>query len=549
MEGPTLALPSRRSTTIIALFGATLFLVDFGPGWALTYHEAFFAVPAREMLRTGDWIVPRVVGVPAWQKPPLTHWMIAATMGLLRTETEWAVRLPTLICTILNALFVAALAARWHGDRVGRLAGLVQLTTFYVLFQGRLAECDMPLCAATTGAMLALAVGTIDRDRSGRGARLAFFALAGSASLIKGPFALALIGGAAGLYAIAERRRAVWKFLLDPLGWAAMLALALAWPIAAYRVNPSILAAMRVHNLDRFSGSYDGSKDPFFYLYIIPSILLPWTPVALGGLIAAFRDRDRPKSLWRLMACWMFVGMAILSASAWKHKHYPIPVLPPLSIAAAYGLDRYVREARRTGRSPAAIVAMILAIGGGAAAAIFASKGNGLYAAIAAFAVLSGAGLYAAFRLRRAGRMDASLACLFGTVWLVVVLNQSLVMPRYDLYRAPAALALRTNARFPAGTVIHQVGVPNPQVSFYLRWPMRRFDEWADFAAATLREGRQEEVVVVAPGSIVAELDDLGQVEVLDGANAKYDMKALVFRPDRARIASMLDRPAPLLRR
>ena len=540
MDGPTTACLSRRSTALIAAFGASMFLVDFGRGWALTYHEAFFAVPAREMLRTGDWIVPRVVGVPAWQKPPLTHWMIAATMAAFRTEAEWAVRLPSLVCTILNALAVAALAARWHGDRVGRLAGLIQLTTFYVLFQGRLAECDMPLCAAVSGAMLALAVGTIDRERSTWSPRLAFFGLAGAGCLIKGPFALALIGGAAGLFALIERRWSVWRFLLDPPGWALMLFLSLAWPIAAYRANPSFLAAMRVHNLDRFSGAYDGGKDPFFYFYIIPSILLPWTPVALGGLIAVFRDRDRPRSLWRLMACWMVVGMAILSLSAWKHKHYPIPVLPPLSIAAAYGLDRYVREARKTGRSPAAILAMILMIAGGLAAVGFASRGRALNATVASFGAVAGLGLFAAFRLRRAGRNDLAIASIFGTTWLVVVLNQSLVMPRFDLYREPTELALRTNARLAEGEVVYQVGVPYPQPSFYLRWPMKRFDEWTDFASAILRETPKGEVLVVAPAATEAKLETLGRVVVVDGADSKYAMRTLTFRPDPSRVAAAL---------
>ena len=281
MDGqpPVKSRLSRCSILWIALFGATMSLVDFGPGWALTYHEAYFAEPAREMLRTGDWLIPRIGGVPSWQKPPLTHWMIAATMGILHTEAEWAVRLPTVLCTILNALFIAALAARWHGDRIGRLAGLIQLTTFYGLFQGRLAESDMPLCAAISGAMMALAYGTIDRAslRLSRVAlvvadqcsaelgkhwsstssaiqesqpetalsrwwpRLAFFAAAGLSTLIKGPFGLALIGGAAGLFAMTERRWNVWRFLLDPVGWLVMIALTIAWPLAAYRADPTIL--------------------------------------------------------------------------------------------------------------------------------------------------------------------------------------------------------------------------------------------------------------------------------------------------------------------
>ncbi len=525
---------SARSVGWIALLGASLFAVDFGPGWVLTYHEAYFAEPAREMLRTGDWLIPRVGGVPSWQKPPMTHWMIAATMGLLRTESEWAVRLPSLICTILNAIFIAALAARWHGDKVGRLAGLVQLTMFYALFQGRLAESDMPLCAAVSAAMLALAVGTIGRDRAGWGATLGFFAAAGVSTLIKGPFGLALIGGAAGAFALVERRRGVWRFLLNPIGLIVMAALSLAWPIAAYRADPSILEALRVHNVDRFMGSYDGRQGALFYAYIIPGLLLPWTPFAVGGLVAVWRDRMRPGSLWRLLACWVAVGLALISMSAWKHKHYPIPILPPLSIAAAYGLDRYVREARRTGRSPAAMLATALKVGGVIVAAVAATRGATSVALVSSLIAVAGMGLDLAFGLRRSGRDGGAVAALFATIAVVVILNESFVMPRYDLYRPHAEMARRTNARSAADEVLDLVEIPHPQILFYLRFPFRRFDTIEEYAETL---GGERVHTVIGPKNVVARLQRLGRVDVVDRADARTPTATLRLRPDPSRIA------------
>ena len=528
------------SIALIAAFGATISLVHLGPGWVLTYHEAYFAEPAREMLQTGDWLIPRMAGVPSWQKPPLTHWMIAATMGLLHTEAEWAVRLPSLFCAILNALFVAAMAARWHGDRVGRIAGLIGLTTFYALFQGRLAEADMPLCASVSGAMLALAVGTIGRDRCGWGTRLAFFAAAGLSTLIKGPFGLALIGVAAGLFAIVERRWAVWRFLLDPIGWVVMLALTLVWPIAAYRADPTFLDAFRVHNLDRFSGGYDGRKGPLFYAYIIPALLLPWTPLAFGGLIAGWRDRFRPKSLWTLMACWMIVGLALISASAWKHKHYPIPLLPPMSIAAAYGLDRYAREARRSGWSPSAILAAVMVIGGTILAGAATWRGETIAATIGALLAVAGLGVGVAVWLRRSGRDDRALVVIFATVGLVVIGNESFVMPRFDLYRPHAEMARRVNARLAAGEVLDLVEVPHPQILFYLRPPFRRFDTVAEYAASL---GGDRVHTLIGPKNVVAHLQQLGRAEILDRANARTPTATVRLRPDPARIARA--RPGP----
>ena len=161
--GPDPNAPAGRlsgwSAGIVAAYGLAVLLVQFGTPWALTFHEVNFAEPAREFLRTGDWLVPRIGGRPLWDKPPLMHWSIAAALSAFGTEAEWAARLPATLSAVVVALAVASMAARWHGDRAGLLAGLVQSTSLHVLMQARLAEADMPLCAAVAVAMASLARG------------------------------------------------------------------------------------------------------------------------------------------------------------------------------------------------------------------------------------------------------------------------------------------------------------------------------------------------------------------------------------------------------
>ncbi|MCH8192906.1 MAG: hypothetical protein IIA65_02675, partial [Planctomycetes bacterium] len=43
----------------LVLFGVTLLGTGLGSVRVLTYHEANFADPAREVVMTGDWVVPR----------------------------------------------------------------------------------------------------------------------------------------------------------------------------------------------------------------------------------------------------------------------------------------------------------------------------------------------------------------------------------------------------------------------------------------------------------------------------------------------------------
>ncbi|KPK99456.1 MAG: hypothetical protein AMK75_06425, partial [Planctomycetes bacterium SM23_65] len=54
--------------------------------------EGRYAEAAREMIETGDWLVPRLDYEPHWAKPPLTYWALAGGMMLLG-ENEWGVRL------------------------------------------------------------------------------------------------------------------------------------------------------------------------------------------------------------------------------------------------------------------------------------------------------------------------------------------------------------------------------------------------------------------------------------------------------------------------
>ena len=75
-----------------------------------------YAGPAWEMVRSGDWLVPTLDGIPRLQKPPLVYWLTAASLRVLGRH-EYAARLPTALALaglVSAALAAAALALAWR---------------------------------------------------------------------------------------------------------------------------------------------------------------------------------------------------------------------------------------------------------------------------------------------------------------------------------------------------------------------------------------------------------------------------------------------------
>ena len=138
-------------TDLLWLFALALLLIATGIGLRDPWppDEPRFALVARDMVATGDWLLPRVGGQPYADKPPLFFWLIA--LGLEVTHSlRIAFLLPSFLAAFGCVALVYDLGRRLWNREAGLAGALALLFTVQFVWQARQAQIDATLCFWTT---------------------------------------------------------------------------------------------------------------------------------------------------------------------------------------------------------------------------------------------------------------------------------------------------------------------------------------------------------------------------------------------------------------
>lgn len=355
--------PRLVDVALIVLLVAPLLFFRLGSAPLANPDEGRYAEVPREMLASGDFVLPRLDGVLFLDKPPLLYWLIAGVYAIAG-PSELAARLVPALSGLAGCIAAYLLACGPWGRRPALAGALVLGTSILWLAISRIVLTDMLASASISTALFAFLAGMYEPPG---GRRRAFFSLvylaAGLATLAKGLIGFLLPGAVVVLFLLARKAWSRLRPFYLPSGVAIFLLVALPWHVLAALRHPRFASYYFVHeHFQRYFTASHGRVQPFwFFLPVLLIGLFPWA----GFLPSAFR-RVRSDTAW-FFVIWATFVLLFFSASGSKLIPYVLPAMPPLAMLIGRVLAEVWDANPATppwGLNAASIMAGILGAGG-----------------------------------------------------------------------------------------------------------------------------------------------------------------------------------------
>ena len=318
----------------LMLFMAAAVLLFAGNGSLLVTDsvESNYALTAKEMVLSGDWLSPQIYGHYWYDKPIFFYWLTALAYKIFGF-TEFASRFFPALFGLGGLALVAWGGSKLDNERSGFCSALVLLSSVEFFLISKSVITDAVLFFFFSATLLFFYLGYRDGKAS---YWYIMYAAAGFSVLTKGPIGVLLPGLIITLFLLWQRDWRVLKRMHLASGTLLCLAVAVPWYAAMYSLHGSdfINTFFGTHNFLRATVS-EHPRDDVFYYYTLVNLLalFPWSglvPLA----VYKWQQAGRPKltEQQRFLLLWALVVFVFFQCMATKYITYTYPLIFPASL-------------------------------------------------------------------------------------------------------------------------------------------------------------------------------------------------------------------------
>jgi len=360
-----------RDLLLLGLVFAALYLFMLGSYPLANPDEGRYAEIPREMLSSGDWVLPRLNDVFYFEKPPLVYWTTAIAL-LVGGQNEWAARCVPVFYALLGLFVTYAAARRFFGRQAALASAVILGTSLFYFALARILILDMAVSVLISATLFCFILGV--EEPAGprrRWLMLGLYASAALATLAKGLIGVLLPGAVMFLWLLVFNQ---WKRLRPlhlPLGGLLFLAIAAPWHLLAAERHEQWAWFYFVHEQYlRFTTTTHDRYEPWWFFGPIVLLgLFPWTghlwSAIKSALPGSWARRSEHRVGWFLVL-WVVFIVLFFSRSQSKLAPYVLPVFPPLAVLLGAWMSKLSSDRKvqslRLGTWLAGIVLLLLGL-------------------------------------------------------------------------------------------------------------------------------------------------------------------------------------------
>ncbi len=352
-----------KTLIILLILFVILYFYRLGRVGLIDVDEPRYAEAGREMLESGNWIVPYFNYSVRFDKPILFYWLEAISMKIFGVN-EFSARFPSALCALLCISGLFIFLKTFYNTGFALIGTLLLMSCLEFVALARFSVTDMALASFISSSIFSFFLGYHQIINSHRFFKLQItefsfwyiigFIFLALAVLTKGPVSVVIMGLIfLPFFWWIEKLDYFFKSYSFWIGFLLFLLLITPWYLMVHFATGGEFTKVffGIHNFSRFTSVVSGHKGSVFYF--VPVVLLgflPWTfflPQAiftlikkgLKSLLSSTTEQVPWFCLW-----WVIVVFVFFSFSKTKLLTYILPLFPALSVIVSFWINEMIKK-------------------------------------------------------------------------------------------------------------------------------------------------------------------------------------------------------------